>query len=105
MFIHRIKTFQKLLQSGKYLYIDFETVSAENLLRFLFHKCKIDFWIAAVADDNISADCKCVNGSTFFIKGHVHFVGHGKLSGMLADFFINRSIQWSGTKDHDQADQ
>ena len=31
----------------------------------------------------------------------------GKTLGMsmLADFFINRSIQWSGTKDHDQADQ
>ena len=103
MFIHRIQTFQIGLQIFQDLYIYFITVFADNLLR-LFCKIRyIHLWITGISHNRISTYSHSIKITALFIKSHIHFICHHKITGMFPDFFIQFPVHRMPHQDHDQA--
>ena len=102
MCIHRIQSFQKRSEICENLYSSLVSVFTNNLLTVFLHIGRMDLWVTAVGSYCISADCQCINIGTFFIKGHIHLIGHVQLSLVFPDLFIKFSVHRSAFQDHDQ---
>ena len=102
MFIHRIQTFQIWLQIFKNLHICFISVFSDNFLRLFCQIRCIGLRIAGVSHNGISTYSNCIQIAAFFVKGHIHFVGHNKVACMFPYFFVKFFVHRMPHQNHNQ---